>query len=161
MRVARARLNGLALSSAASDLLMAQRRVAILGSTGSIGVQALEVIDALNRDGWEFEVVALAAHRNAKLLAEQAQRYRPRLVGLTDERSGGAQLLAKCGSFARVLTGPEALASLAAHPEVDVVVHAVVGAAGLAASFAAAAAGKRIALANKESLVVGGSLLME
>ena len=144
-----------------------RRRVAILGSTGSIGVQALEVIDALNADaiagggGDAFEVVALVAHRNGELLAQQARRYRPKFIGLTDKPAAAAhrELLASCGG--EVLAGPGALAQVASHPDVDVVLHAVLGAAGLAASFAAARAGKTLALANKESLVVGGSLLTD
>ena len=73
-----------------------RRRVAILGSTGSIGVQALEVIDALNADaiagggGDAFEVVALVAHRNGELLAQQARRYRPKFIGLTDKPAAAA-----------------------------------------------------------------------
>lgn len=139
---------------------MAQR-LAILGSTGSIGTQALEVIDSLNADGGDFQVVALAAHRNLELLAEQVERYRPRLAAIADDQADAGRFAALCGATCEVLQGPEALASLAAQPEVDIVVHAVVGAAGLRASFAAARAGKRIALANKESLVVGGGLLMD
>ena len=136
------------------------RRVAILGSTGSIGCQTLEVIDALNATVGQFQVVALAANQNIAKLAQQVERYRPKLVAVTDEQAMQRNA-ALCGAFGGVGVGPEAIAVLAANPEVDIVVHAVVGAAGLRASFAAAEAGKRIALANKESLVVGGDLLME
>lgn len=134
---------------------MQKRRVAILGSTGSIGRQALEVIDALNADGGGFEVVALSGHGNMPLLEEQVGRYRPKLIGITDSTKD-LDL-----SPAEVIRGPDALATIAGQPEVDVVLHAVVGAAGLAASFAACRAGKTLALANKESLVVGGALLVE
>ncbi len=142
------------------------RRIAILGSTGSIGTQALAVIDALNADGGDFQVVALAANRNVELLAEQARRYRPKWVGIVDESADVQRFAALCGAPGggvpfELRRGPGVLAELAAHPEVDIVLHAVVGAAGLRASFAAAQAGKTIALANKESLVVGGALLMD
>ena len=122
-----------------------RRRVAILGSTGSIGTQALEAIDVLNRDerlGVRFDVVALVAGRNRGLLDRQAAHWTPDV--------------ALCAAEA----GAEALVEVASRDDVDIVVHAVVGAAGLAASFAAAGAGKRLCLANKESLVVGGDLLM-
>jgi 1-deoxy-D-xylulose-5-phosphate reductoisomerase len=134
---------------------MQTRRIAILGSTGSIGRQALEVIDTLNAGGGRFEILALAGHRNVALLDEQVRRYRPKLVGITD-----AAIDLRLPAV-EVIRGPEALGAIAGHPEVDIVVHAVVGAAGLAASFAACRAGKVLALANKESLVVGGALLVE
>lgn len=140
---------------------MTRRRVAILGSTGNIGVQTLEVIDALNADGQELEVVALVAHQNARLLIEQAHRHHPRIVGLTDVEAADENADALRREGREVLVGPAAAVEVARHAEVDVVVHAVVGAAGLPAALAAAAAGKRLALANKESLVVGGTLLTE
>ena len=114
------------------------RRVAVLGSTGSIGTQALDVI---RRHREEYEVVALAAGRNTKLLGEQAEEF-----GVTDERA---------------LCAPEpgALAELAALDEVEVVLNAVVGFAGLPITIAALEAGKRLALANKESLIAGGPVV--
>ena len=139
---------------------MPARRIAILGSTGNIGVQTLQVVDALRADGQEIDVVALVAYRNAAVLAEQAKRYRPKVVALADESADGARD-ALAGTGARFLCGASALSEVARLAEVDTVVHAVVGAAGLAASFAAAEAGKTLALANKESLVVGGTLLVE
>ena len=118
------------------------QRVAILGSTGSIGSQALDAVDALNRDGFDFEVVALVAGTNRAKLAEQAKRW-PRAT---------AKLA--CDD------GPGVLVEAAARQGVDIVVHAIVGAAGLPAAFAACeAGGRRLCLANKESLVVGGTLL--
>ena len=115
------------------------RRVVILGSTGSIGTQALEVIDA-HRD--EFEVVALATGSNETLLAEQAAAF-----GVPADR-------------ARLAAGdPSVLAELAALEDADVVVNAVVGFAGLPATVAALRAGKRLALANKESLIAGGPVV--
>ena len=137
------------------------RRVAILGSTGSIGTQALAVIESLNADGGDFEVVALAACRSGDLLLEQARKHRPRLVTLTDDAAAEAFDARLRSTGATVLRGPDALVQIAADADVDVVLHGVVGAAGLAASFAAAGAGKTLCLANKESLVVGGALLTE
>lgn len=114
--------------------------VAVLGSTGSIGRSALAV---LKRHPDRFRVVTLAANRNASELAEQAAQHAPVLVALIEK------------------TGKQGLIEAATHPEVDVVVNAVVGAAGLEATLAALEAGKRLALANKESLVAGGPLVMD
>ncbi|MEM7807894.1 MAG: 1-deoxy-D-xylulose-5-phosphate reductoisomerase [Planctomycetota bacterium] len=119
------------------------RRVAILGSTGSIGTQTLDAIDHLNQSGFDFDVVAMTAGRNKDLLHEQAQRWPEAVTAVSSE------------------DGPEALVDFAARDDVDIVVHAIVGAAGLEASFAAAETGKRLCLANKESLVVAGTLLMD
>lgn len=128
--------------------------VAILGSTGSIGKSALAVLD---RHPGRFRVVALSAHRNARELALQVERYRPELAVLVDEES-----LRSLSHFppARWRSGRAALLEAATHPDVDVVLNAVVGAAGLEATLAALSAGKRLALANKESLVVGGPLVL-
>jgi 1-deoxy-D-xylulose-5-phosphate reductoisomerase len=123
--------------------------VAILGSTGSIGRSTLAVLD---RHQDRFRVVALAARRNASRLAEQAERVRPSLVVLTE---AGA---AAPADWAR---GDEGLIAAATHPDVDIVVNAVVGAAGLSATLATLEAGKRLALANKESLVAGGPLVLD
>ena len=115
------------------------RRIAILGSTGSIGTQALDVVRH-HRD--EYEVVALAAARNGELLEAQATEF-------------GVPL-----SSARLCAdAPEVLAELASHPDVDVVLNAVVGFAGLPATLAALEHGKRLALANKESLIAGGPVV--
>jgi 1-deoxy-D-xylulose-5-phosphate reductoisomerase len=120
-----------------------KRRVAILGSTGSIGTQTLDAIDALNHDGFDFEVVAMTAGSNRELLAEQQQRWPEATTAVVAD------------------DGPEVMVEAASRGDVDIVAHAVVGAAGLAASFAAAEVGNRLCLANKESLVIGGSLLMQ
>ena len=117
-------------------------RVAVLGSTGSIGTQALDAIGHLDAAGFDFEVVALVAGRNRALLAEQAAAWPGATAGLVAD------------------DGPGVLCDVARRADVDSVVHAVSGAAGVAASFAAAeAGGRRLCLANKESLVVGGTLL--
>ena len=115
------------------------RGVVILGSTGSIGTQALDVI---SRHPDEYRVVALAAGRNTELLAEQARTF------------GVPADLARSG-----LDEPGVLAELAAHPDADVVLNAVVGFAGLPATIAALEAGKRLALANKESLIAAGPVV--
>ena len=130
------------------------RGVALLGSTGSIGASALNV---LARHADEFRIVALAANRNAAELARQIERYAPALAVLVDEDAAHANgPLHPC-----VRTGRAALIDAAAHPDADIVINAVVGAAGLEATLAALSAGKRLALANKESLVAGGPLVQE
>ncbi len=129
----------------------ARRGVALLGSTGSIGTSALRVL-ARQRD--RFRVVALTAHRNTALLAEQAAVTAPELVGIVEPEAGAPVP----GGWR---TGAAALVEAATHPSADVVLNAVVGAAGLRATLAALAAGRRVALANKESLVVGGPLVTE
>ena len=129
--------------------------VAILGSTGSVGTQALEVIRAA---GGRFRVVALAARRSAERLAAQAAEFRPAAVALLEE--GEAAALARAlPPGCRMATGPEAVAALAGEEGVDVVLNAITGSAGLAPTLAALRAGRRLALANKESLIVGGELV--
>ncbi len=128
--------------------------VALLGCTGSIGRSALAVLE---RHPEEFRVVALAANRNAPELSALAERYRPALAVLVDEGADSGSVLRANGVFR---AGRAALLDAAAHPDVDVVLNAVVGAAGLEASLAALEAGKRLALANKESLVAGGPLVL-
>jgi 1-deoxy-D-xylulose-5-phosphate reductoisomerase len=131
-------------------------RVAILGSTGSIGRQALQVAEA-NSD--RIEVVALAAHTSAALLAQQAIAHGVRTVAISSP-TAATQLKSLIGTAAEIDVGPEAIAALAVRADVDVVLNALVGAAGLRATVAALTAGKTLALANKESLVVGGELVM-
>jgi 1-deoxy-D-xylulose-5-phosphate reductoisomerase len=137
----------------------AARGVAILGSTGSVGEHTLDVI-ARHPD--RFRVAALGAHRNAARLAEQAVRFSAPCVALADS-AAAAQLekeLRARGATTRVLAGPGALEEIATLPDVDSVMAAIVGAAGLRSTLAAARAGKRLLLANKESLVMAGPLLM-
>ncbi len=131
-------------------------RVAILGSTGSIGRQALEVA-AAHPD--RIEIVALAANRSAELVAEQARAFSVRDIAVADSIAA-AKVREIVGSAASVADGAEEVAALAVHPDADVVLNALVGAAGLRATVAALSAGKTLALANKESLVVGGELVM-
>ncbi len=132
---------------------MSARGVAILGSTGSIGRTTLEVIEAFPG---RFKVVALTAHRSANLLLEQIERYRPELAVLVD----GDLPTDDAAAGTRLARGREAVLEAASHPDAEIVVNGLVGAAGLEPTLTALAAGKRLALANKESLVVGGPLVM-
>ena len=132
-------------------------RLAILGSTGSIGTQALEVVAA---HPGRFRVQVLTAHANAALLAEQARRWQPAEVVIADEGQYEALKAALAGQNIRVSAGAAALAEAAARPDVDTVLTALVGYAGLQPTLAAVRAGKTIALANKETLVVAGELVM-
>ena len=136
---------------------MTMQRVCLLGATGSIGVSTLDVI-ARHPD--RYELFALSAHSRIDELAAQCLQFRPRYAVLPD--AAAAQTLRErlAGSDVEVLSSPAALADVAAHPEVDTVMAAIVGAAGLAPCLAAARAGKRLLLANKEALVVGGALFM-
>jgi 1-deoxy-D-xylulose-5-phosphate reductoisomerase len=132
------------------------RGIAILGSTGSIGRNALRVIDAL---GPSYEVVGLSAHRSIDLLAEQVRRYRPALVAVSNDEYAERFRALMDGWDARILAGSESLVEMAKSDGVDTVLTAVVGAAGLPSVLAAARCGKRLAIANKEPLVVAGELL--
>ncbi|MGH7501853.1 MAG: 1-deoxy-D-xylulose-5-phosphate reductoisomerase [Longimicrobiales bacterium] len=125
--------------------------VAVLGCTGSIGRSALNVIE---RHSDTFRIVALASHRNCTGLAALAARYRPAIAVLADGETHEA-------AAAGLRVGRAALIEAATHPDADIVLNAVVGAAGLEATLAALEAGKRLALANKESLVAGGPLVMD
>jgi 1-deoxy-D-xylulose-5-phosphate reductoisomerase len=136
-----------------------RQRVCILGATGSVGTNTLDVIA---RHPERFEVFALTAHSRVDELFEQCARWRPRFAALSDSRSAIAlrERLHAHGVRTEVLDGATALCELAAHPDVDAVMAAIVGAAGLAPCLAAARAGKRLLLANKEALVVGGAFFM-
>ncbi len=132
------------------------RGIAILGSTGSVGRNALRVIEAL---GPEYHVVGLSAHSSVELLAQQARRYKPRFVAVTDGNFAARLRGLVDGLDLTVLVGRESLTELVQCDEVDTVLTAVVGAAGLPSALAAAQAGKRLAIANKEPLVMAGELL--
>ena len=136
------------------------KAVTILGSTGSIGSSTLAVL-ALHPE--QFRVFALAAHSNADKLLAQCVEYRPTyaVLGHADAAARLQQRLRELDCSTEVLYGTEALDRVAAAPEVDLVMAAIVGAAGLSASLAAARSGKRLLLANKESLVVAGDLLLK
>jgi 1-deoxy-D-xylulose-5-phosphate reductoisomerase len=136
-----------------------RQRLAILGSTGSVGTSTLDVV-ARHPD--RFEVWGLSGNRRLDELAAQCLTWRPRFVAVPDEDRAQTlrEMLAAQGSATEVASGEEALTALASDAEVDVVMAAIVGAAGLKACMAAARAGKRLLLANKEALVVGGALFM-
>ena len=128
-------------------------RVAVLGSTGSVGRSALEV---MGRHPERFRVVALAANRSVTVLREQAALHRPRRVVVADPGAGKLDLPGVSSAYGR-----EALVELAGDSDADVVINALVGVSGLEPTLAALRAGKRLALANKESLVAGGALVNE
>ncbi len=134
------------------------KRVALLGATGSIGGSA---IDVMLRHPDRFQVVAVSAHRDVEGLAAAAARTGARYAVIADSslHDALAQALAARGLATEPLAGPQALAEVAALADIDIVIAAIVGAAGLASTLAAARAGKRIALANKESVVMSGALL--
>jgi 1-deoxy-D-xylulose-5-phosphate reductoisomerase len=132
------------------------KKVAILGSTGSIGVQALDVA---GRFPDRFQVVALAAGKNAARVLEQIRRFRPRVVSVADE-AAAREVRAEAPAGTEVLSGEEGAVAVAAHPEVEFVLAAISGGAGLRSTAAAIDAGKPVGLANKESMVLAGELLM-
>lgn len=133
--------------------------VTVLGSTGSIGTSTLDV---MARHPDRYRAFALTAASQVDALFDQCLRFQPRFAVLADPARAGAlsDRLRAAGSATEVLAGAQALCDVSAAPEVDAVMAAIVGAAGLAPSLAAARAGKRLLLANKEALVVGGDLFM-
>ena len=136
------------------------QRIAILGSTGSIGLSTLAVA---SRHLSRFRIFALAANRDVEKLFAQCVEFEPQIAVMADP-DGAAQLRARvrdAGLHCEVLGGADALETVAAHPEVDSVMAAIVGAAGLRSTLAAARAGKKVMLANKESLVMAGRLLTD
>jgi len=133
------------------------RNVAVLGSTGSIGRSTLEVIAASRG---RLRAVALSAHGNVELLCEQARQFGPRCIVLTDPEVAARHDWSTLPAGIQRLVGNDAVARVAADAGVDVVVSAIVGSAGLEGTWAALEAGKTVALANKESLVVAGPLVM-
>lgn len=134
------------------------KRLAILGSTGSIGTQALEVVAA---NPGLFQVEVLSAHSNSALLIEQAKKFKPNAVVVTTEAKYREVKDALLMLPIKVFTGEQALADVVQWDSVDIVLGAIVGFAGLHSTLAAVSAGKRIALANKETLVVAGELVMK
>ena len=135
-----------------------KQTVAILGSTGSIGTQTLDVID---RHSELFEVYALTAHSNIDLLVEQARIYRPEVVAIADERHYKILREALDGLPIKVFAGADSICQIAAMSPIDTVVTAMVGYSGLLPTVRAIEAGKKIALANKETLVVAGELVTD
>jgi 1-deoxy-D-xylulose-5-phosphate reductoisomerase len=137
-----------------------KQRLAVLGSTGSVGVNTLDVI---GRHPGRFEVFALSAATQVDLMLQQCARFKPSFAVMSAEGPGRdlAYKLQACGLATQVLWGQGALQEIASHESVDAVMAAIVGAAGLASCLAAARAGKRLLLANKEALVVGGQLFLD
>jgi len=133
------------------------KHITILGSTGSIGCSSLSVINSLGED---YKLVSASGHSNWQLLAQQARKYHLPKVVLTDPTHEDKLRNALAGTETQVLIGPQHLVDLAADPASDIVIVAIVGIAALPAVLAATRAGKVIAIANKESLVVAGCLLM-
>jgi 1-deoxy-D-xylulose-5-phosphate reductoisomerase len=135
------------------------RALTILGSTGSIGTQALDVV---RRNPDRFKVVGLAAGSQQELLVGQVREFMPPIVAIADEEAA-KEVTRQLGSLrgVDVLSGPEATEKLARETDADMVLNAMVGAVGLGPSLAALQTGKMLALANKESLVVGGELIMD
>ncbi len=137
-----------------------KQRIAVLGSTGSIGVSTLDVIA---RHADRFEVFALSASTRVDLMLQQCVQFKPVFAVMASEPHGRV-LEQKCrdlGLETRVLWGESAITMVASHELVDSVMAAIVGAAGLASCLGAARAGKRLLLANKEALVVGGDFFMQ
>lgn len=132
-----------------------KKRVAILGSTGSIGTQALDILSLYPE---RYEIKALGAYQNIDLMAKQVEKYSPDLVVLIDEEKAD-ELRSRVDSKIKVDSGTEALIELAASDNIDIVLIAIVGIAGLKPTIAALNAGKTVALANKEVLVAGGEIV--
>src|SRR5438046_9170697 len=135
------------------------KRIAVLGSTGSIGRSTLSVVESYPD---RFKVVSLAAGKNVEAALEQAKRWRPRVVSLSSDRDAeqlGIQLKAAGLGQIDVRHGPSGTVSVATHPDADFVVRAIVGVAGLEATYEAVKAGKSVGLANKECLVAAGELI--
>ncbi|NLI80512.1 MAG: 1-deoxy-D-xylulose-5-phosphate reductoisomerase [Deltaproteobacteria bacterium] len=136
------------------------KNISILGSTGSIGVSTLQVVEQFPE---RFRVIALAAGKNATLLVQQIKRFKPLVVAVMDAQVAAAvsQALGKEDAKTEILHGPAGYERVASHPEVHLVVSAMVGAAGLLPTLAAVCSGKHLALANKETLVVAGEIVMD
>ena len=132
------------------------KNIAILGSTGSIGTQTLEVADITN----EYKISALTAHKNVSLMEQQIRKYNPDVVCMTDETSAKDLKVRVKDTNTKVVSGINGVCECASLPEVETVVTAIVGIAGLKPTMSAIKAGKRIALANKETLVTAGEIVM-
>ncbi len=132
------------------------KKVAILGSTGSIGTQTLEVID----EHKDLEVVALACGRNIRLMEQQIRKFTPKLVSVWSEEDAAALRTAVADLDVRVVYGMDGLLEIATMPQMDILVTAIVGMLGIRPTIAAIKAGKTIALANKETLVTAGHIIM-
>lgn len=132
------------------------KKLAVLGSTGSIGVSTLSIVERFPE---QFRVVALAAGKNLSKLKEQVSRFQPEVVSLSNEADARDLRLQLPDFRGEILWGEQGLDAVATHPEAEMVMAALVGAAGLAPTLSAIRAGKTIALANKEALVISGELM--
>lgn len=137
------------------------KKLSLLGSTGSIGTQALQVVQNLREQGEKWEVAALAARSSVNRLEEQARQFHPDVVAVFDEGAALSLRQSLRDTDIQVLSGMEGLCEAAAWPETDLTLNAVVGMVGLQPTLAALQAGKALALANKETLVAGGAIVME
>jgi 1-deoxy-D-xylulose-5-phosphate reductoisomerase len=135
-----------------------RKRIVLLGSTGSIGTSCLDVVAHLEE---RLEIVGLSAHTNWEMLFDQAARWRPRWVVVADEATGRRVDRERLEPNVELLIGEAGIIRVVTDPDVDVVVTAIVGAAGLAGTWAALEAGKTVAVANKETLVMAGPLVMD
>ncbi|HEX9202516.1 MAG TPA: 1-deoxy-D-xylulose-5-phosphate reductoisomerase, partial [Vicinamibacteria bacterium] len=131
--------------------------LSILGCTGSVGTNVLRIVDAFPG---RFQVVGLAGGRNVAILAEQVARYRPRVISVVDAAARDALARLVDLSGLRVGTGPEGMVEVATHEDARTVVASAVGALGLVPTYRALEAGKDVALANKETLVMAGALML-
>ncbi|MBS0262055.1 MAG: 1-deoxy-D-xylulose-5-phosphate reductoisomerase, partial [Planctomycetes bacterium] len=134
------------------------QRIAVLGSTGSIGVSSLDVIGSLPD---RLHLTGVAARSSWELLGQQTERFQPRWAVLSDASLKSVVPRSAFSPKTELLFGPDAVARLASDPEIDAIVTGIVGAAGLAGTWAALEAGKRVCIANKETLVVAGPLVMD
>lgn len=137
------------------------KKLSLLGSTGSIGTQALQVVQNLREQGEKWEVAALAARSSVNRLEEQARKFHPDVVAVFDEGAALSLRQSLRDTDIQVLSGMEGLCEAAAWPGADLTLNAVVGMVGLQPTLAALQAGKALALANKETLVAGGAIVME
>ena len=134
------------------------KKISILGSTGSIGVSTLDVVE---RNPEKFQIFAMSAGSNVELFAEQIRKFKPQIAALFDSKKVSLLKEKISDLDVEVLSGEKGMVSVATHPEVDVVVSGVVGSAGLLPAIHALQAGKNLALANKETLVIAGELVLK
>ena len=133
------------------------KKISILGSTGSIGTQTLEVCENLG----DVQVMGLSVNKNIKLAEEQIRKFKPKLVSVVDEDAAKELKIAVCDTDTKIISGRESMSEISAMPEIDTVVTSVVGIAGLEPTMAAIKSGVNIALANKETLVTAGSIVID
>lgn len=137
---------------------MSEQNLVVLGATGSIGLSTLDVV---SRNKEQYRVFALVAGQNAEKMAELCLRHQPKYAVMSSEHAAQQLSQRLAGTATEVLHGVEAMAEMARHVDVDIVMSAIVGAAGLLPTLAAVEAGKKVLLANKESLVMSGQLFMD